>query len=147
MLYKYLPDAEIAWRDVWLGALVTSLLFAVGQQLLGFYLGRQSFGSTYGAAGSLVVLLVWIYYSAQIFFFGAEFTQIFATRYGRGMEPNRFARFIASREEANPYTASPPEQPAAATTNGSGKPRVQSRGSLGTNLAAWLFGKSRRSTH
>jgi membrane protein len=82
MIYKVLPDVSIEWRDVALGAVVTSVLFTAGKFLIGFYLGKSSFGSTYGAAGSLVVLLLWVYYSAQIFFFGAEFTQVFANRYG-----------------------------------------------------------------
>lgn len=94
MIYRVIPDVKVSWRDMWLGAFVTALLFVIGKELLSFYLGRQSFGSTYGAAGSLVVLLVWIYYSAQIFFFGAEFTQVYATRYGRGMTPEDDAQFI-----------------------------------------------------
>jgi membrane protein len=72
----------IAWRDVWVGAAVTAVLFAIGKTLIGFYLGRSSFSSGYGAAGSLVVLLVWMYYSAQIFLLGAEFTKVYAHRCG-----------------------------------------------------------------
>jgi membrane protein len=82
LIYKVLPDAEIAWRDVWVGAAVTSLLFAVGKLAIGLYLGHSGTSSAYGAAGSLVVLLLWVYYSAQILFFGAEFTQLYARRYG-----------------------------------------------------------------
>ncbi len=82
VIYRILPDTNIAWGDVWIGAAVTSLLFTIGKTLIGFYLGHVSAGSAYGAAGSLVVLLIWIYYSAQIFFFGAEFTQVYARRYG-----------------------------------------------------------------
>ncbi len=82
MIYKVLPDVEIAWRDVWIGAAVTSLLFAIGKQLIGLYLGYSSAGSVYGAAGSLAILLLWIYYSAQIFFLGAEFTKVYAQQYG-----------------------------------------------------------------
>jgi membrane protein len=107
MMYRVLPDAKVAWRDMWLGAFITALLFVIGKQLLGVYLGRQSFGSTYGAAGSLVVLLVWIYYSAQIFFFGAEFTQVYATRYGQGMTPEDNARLIGARDAANPHKRAP----------------------------------------
>ena len=81
-IFKFLPDAKIAWNDVWIGAAVTSLLFTIGEFLVGLYLGKTSVGSPYGAAGSLVVLLVWVYYSAQILFFGAEFTHVFAKRYG-----------------------------------------------------------------
>ncbi|HEX3035366.1 MAG TPA: YihY/virulence factor BrkB family protein [Thermodesulfobacteriota bacterium] len=82
VIYRVLPDTNIAWGDVWIGAAVTSLLFTIGKTLIGFYLGHVSAGSAYGAAGSLVVLLIWIYYSAQIFFFGAEFTQVYARKYG-----------------------------------------------------------------
>ncbi len=81
-MYKVLPDVEISWGDVWIGALVTSLLFTIGKFLIGFYIGQTDVGSAYGAAGSLVVLLVWIYYSALILFLGAEFTQVYANRYG-----------------------------------------------------------------
>ncbi len=82
MIYKFLPDIKLPWRDVWLGALFTALLFSIGKWLLGLYLGRSSMASTYGAAGSFVVLLVWIYYSAQIVFFGAEVTQVYSRTYG-----------------------------------------------------------------
>ena len=82
MIFKLLPDADIAWRDVWVGALITAVLFTVGKFFIGLYLGKAAVGSAYGAAGSLVVLLIWIYYSAQILFFGAELTQVYARRYG-----------------------------------------------------------------
>ena len=82
VIYKVLPDLHLEWRDVVLGAALTSLLFAVGKTAIGLYLGRAGIASTYGAAGSLVVLLVWVYYSAQIFFLGAEFTQVYAQRFG-----------------------------------------------------------------
>jgi membrane protein len=81
-IFKVLPDVRIEWRDVWLGAAVTALLFSVGKSLIGMYLGRAGVGSVYGAAGSLVVLLLWIYYSAQIFLIGAEFTEVYSRRYG-----------------------------------------------------------------
>jgi membrane protein len=82
LIYKYLPDIKIAWRDVLVGALFTSILFSVGKELLGFYLGNGSFGSAYGAAGSVITVLAWIYYSVQIMLFGAEFTQVYTRRYG-----------------------------------------------------------------
>ncbi|HWO02449.1 MAG TPA: YihY/virulence factor BrkB family protein, partial [Blastocatellia bacterium] len=82
MIFKLLPDVRIAWNDVWIGAAATSLLFTIGKALIGLYLGRSSIASAYGAAGSLVILLVWIYYSAQILFLGAEFTQVYAKRQG-----------------------------------------------------------------
>jgi membrane protein len=80
MIFKILPDANIDWHDVWLGAAVTAALFAVGKIGLGLYLGRSSFTSAYGAAGSFLVLLAWVYYSSQILFFGAEFTRVYANR-------------------------------------------------------------------
>jgi len=82
LIFKYVPDAEVAWADVWVGALVTALLFTIGKALIGLYIGYSSFSSTYGAAASLVVVLLWVYYSAQILFFGAEFTQVYANTYG-----------------------------------------------------------------
>jgi membrane protein len=91
VIYRYLPDVKIAWRDVWIGAAVTSLLFTLGKSLIGLYLGNSSVASSFGAAGSVIALLVWIYYSAQILFFGAEFTQVYATRYGSRIEPDEDA--------------------------------------------------------
>jgi membrane protein len=82
MIFKLLPDVTIAWRNVWLGAAVTALLFTAGKSLIGLYLGRSAVASAYGAAGSLVVILIWIYYSAQILFFGAEFTKVYTRRAG-----------------------------------------------------------------
>ena len=90
LLYKYVPDAAIGWRDVWPGGLLTAVLFTLGKTAIGFYLGRASVGSAYGAAGSMVVLLVWVYYSALILFFGAEFTHAWATRQG-GVTPQPHA--------------------------------------------------------
>jgi membrane protein len=84
LIYKFMPEVDLMWRDVAAGAALTSLLFSLGKLLIGLYLGKTSLGSTYGAAGSLVVLLVWVYYSAQVFLLGAEFTQVFAHRHGRG---------------------------------------------------------------
>ena len=86
LVYKVLPDVELAWRDVWLGAASTSLLFTVGKWLIGLYLGRAGTTSVYGAAGSLVLVLLWIYYSAQILFLGAEFTEVYSRRYGSRRE-------------------------------------------------------------
>lgn len=82
LIFKYVPDAKIAWADVWIGAVLTALLFTIGKALIGLYIGYSSLSSTYGAAASLVVILLWVYYSAQILFFGAEFTQVYATTYG-----------------------------------------------------------------
>ena len=88
LIYKILPDAEIRWSDVWTGAAVTALLFTIGKFVLGLYLGKSSAGSAYGAAGSLIVVLLWVYYSAQILFFGAEFTQVYANTYGSRVVPS-----------------------------------------------------------
>jgi membrane protein len=82
LIYRYVPRESIPWGDVWIGAAVTALLFTIGKSLIGVYLGKSSFNSAYGAAGSLIVLLLWIYYSAQIFLLGAEFTRVFAYQYG-----------------------------------------------------------------
>jgi membrane protein len=87
LIFKFLPDAEIAWRDVWLGAFVTAVLFSLGKFLIGLYLGNSTVGSSFGAAGSLVLLLLWIYYSAQILLFGAEFTQVYANNFGSKIVP------------------------------------------------------------
>jgi membrane protein len=86
-IYKFLPDVAVAWRDVWVGAAATALLFTIGEFLVAVYIGQGTVGSPYGAAGSLVVLLVWVYYSAQILFFGAEFTKVYAKSYGSGLRP------------------------------------------------------------
>ena len=82
LIYKVLPDVAIAWSDVAIGAIVTSAMFTTGKLLIALYLGKSSVTSTYGAAGSLVVILVWVYYSAQIFFLGAEFTKVYANKFG-----------------------------------------------------------------
>jgi len=100
LMFKYLPDARIAWGDVFIGAVMTALLFTIGKFLIGLYLGKSAFGSTYGAAGSLVVLLAWIYYSAQILFFGAEFTQVYARRFGSKIIPADYAVSVTERERA-----------------------------------------------
>jgi membrane protein len=88
LIYKILPDAVISWRDVWIGATVTAVLFLLGKFLIGLYIGRASVGSAFGAAGSLAVLLVWVYYTAQIMLLGAEFTRLFANRMGNKVRPS-----------------------------------------------------------
>ena len=94
MIYRLLPDAEIAWRDVWFGAAVTSVLFTVGKSLIGLYLGQTATTSVYGAAASFVVLLLWNYYTAQIFLFGAELTKAYAIRCGSGIVPSPYAEAV-----------------------------------------------------
>ncbi|HEX5688735.1 MAG TPA: YihY/virulence factor BrkB family protein [Roseiflexaceae bacterium] len=108
MMYKYLPDVKIAWSDVWIGAAFTALLFTIGRLLIGIYLGRSSTASTYGAAGSLVIVLLWVYYSAQILFMGAEFTQVYAKKYGTQIEPAENAMPIT--EEARAQQGIPHEE-------------------------------------
>jgi membrane protein len=90
MIYKVLPDAEIKWRDVTVGAFFTALLFMLAKFGITFYIGRSDIGSTYGAAGSLVVLLLWIYFSSMILYFGAEFTKAYAIQYGGEIKPNKY---------------------------------------------------------
>ena len=82
MMFKWLPDAEVDWRDVWLGGIATAALFEIGKFLIGFYIGKQGLESTYGASASIVVVLIWVYYTAQIVLLGAEFTAVYAQRYG-----------------------------------------------------------------
>jgi membrane protein len=96
MIFKVLPDVRIAWRDVWIGATFTALLFTLGKFLLGLYLGRNATVSAYGAAGSLVLILLWVYYSAQILFFGAELTQVYANRFGAHLQPKIHARWMSA---------------------------------------------------
>jgi membrane protein len=101
LIFKVLPDVEIGWEDVWIGATVTALLFTGGKFLIGLYLAKSSVGSSFGAAGALILILVWIYYSTSIFLLGAEFTKVYASRFGSGICPSRNAQFIdvATRAE------------------------------------------------
>jgi membrane protein len=94
LIFKVVPDVEIRWRDVWVGALVTAALFNVGKYALGFYLGRSTVASSFGAAGSVVALVVWVYYSSQLVFLGAEFTQVFARRFGVQIRPSKNAMLV-----------------------------------------------------
>jgi membrane protein len=98
-IFKFLPDAVISWRDVWVGAAVTTLFFSLGKFLIGFYLGRSDPGHAFGAASSLVVLLIWIYYASLIVLFGAEFTQTWAKRRGSGIQPEEGAVRVVEREQ------------------------------------------------
>lgn len=104
LIFKLLPDAKIHWRDVWVGALVTAVLFQLGKYGIGLYIAKGSVGSTFGAAGSLAVLLVWVYYSSQIILFGAEFTRAYA---------NRFGSHVVPEDNAVPSPAGLPERLAA----------------------------------
>jgi len=98
MIFKFLPDVKIQWRDVWIGAVMTAILFGLGKWLLGFYLGSGAASSAYGAASSLITLLLWVYYSSQILLFGAEFTQVHAARAGREFKPSEYAVRVETRE-------------------------------------------------
>ena len=102
-IFRYLPDAKIVWKDVWIGSALTAALFVLGKFVLALYLGSGAAGSAYGAASSLITLLLWIYYSAQILLFGAEFTQVYANTYGSLIEPKKYAVKIerTEREKAS----------------------------------------------
>jgi membrane protein len=102
MIFKFLPDAEVQWRDVWIGSIMTALLFGAGKWALGLYLGSGAAASAYGAASSLITLLLWIYYSSQILLFGAEFTQVYANWAGRRVAPSEHAVPIVTREVEQP---------------------------------------------
>jgi membrane protein len=129
-MYKYVPDVRIEWRDVWIGAAVTSLLFTAGKFAIGLYLGRSGVASAYGAAGSFAVLLVWVYYSAQILFLGAEFTKVYAATYGSGIRPQSNAVPVTPEARAEQGLRPVPSAPTAiraitgrpVTTTAAGKP-------------------------
>jgi membrane protein len=108
MIFKILPDVEIIWRDVWIGAGLTSLLFVIGKYLIGIYLGKSGVSSSYGAAGALVIILLWVYYSAMILFFGAEFTQVYARRFGSRIVPSEEA--VPTAESKLQTQASPSQK-------------------------------------
>lgn len=98
IIFKVLPDARIRWRDALVGACFTSLLFLVGKFLIGFYLGASDIGSTFGTAASIIIILVWVYYSSIILYFGAEFTKVYTLNFGGGIEPDRTAVLIIKQE-------------------------------------------------
>jgi membrane protein len=102
LIFKFIPDIEIGWRSVWLGAFITAVLFTVGKQLIGLYLGGSDIGNTFGAAGSLALIMIWVYYSSQILFLGAEFTQVFAKRYGKQPRPDEHA--VEGKRKRQPST-------------------------------------------
>ncbi|HEY2800148.1 MAG TPA: YihY/virulence factor BrkB family protein [Chthoniobacterales bacterium] len=95
LIFKVLPDVEIGWEDVWIGATVTGLLFTIGKFLISLYLGTSSIASSFGAAGALILILVWVYYSTTIFLLGAEFTKVYASRFGSGICPSQNAQFVS----------------------------------------------------
>jgi membrane protein len=118
MIFKVLPDVKIAWRDVAIGAVATALLFTLGKFLIGLYLAKSGVASTYGAAGSLVIVLLWIYYSSQILFLGAELTQVYASRYGSNIRPSSHAVPVVRRTEVATRREWPPAKGAKGKEKG-----------------------------
>ncbi len=98
-IYKFLPDAKISWRDVWIGAIMTSVLFVIAKFGLGLYFGKSDPGSTYGAAGSIILIMLWVSYAGLILLFGAEFTQVFANQYGKKVQPTDTAVSTAGEND------------------------------------------------
>jgi membrane protein len=138
MVFKFLPNTRAHWRDIWIGSFATAILFTIGKLLLGIYLGSGSISSAYGVAGSIVITLVWVYYSAQIFLYGAEFTQIYASEHGRSIQPSKEAMWKAEgegaaedREEAHTggkpkkTDFEPKQTPVTAKTAGTGNDREE----------------------
>src|ERR1044071_3960147 len=120
LIFRFLPDIHPTWRDVWFGAIFTAVLFVVGKFALGLYLGKSAVGSSYGAAGSLVVLLLWVYYAAQILFFGAEFTQVYARTHGSMAEAKEQAAAAPARPAPTPVVMIPPAPAGGAGRLGAG---------------------------
>src|ERR1051325_8072557 len=108
MIFKFLPDVRVPLRKVWVGAIGTALLFSAGKELLALYLGRASTASAYGAAGSVIIVLMWGYYASVILFFGAEFTQVYAKQTGTPIVPGEFAEPVTQQERAEQGMASEP---------------------------------------
>lgn len=138
LIYKYLPDIKIAWSDVWIGATATALLFSIGRYLIGLYLGYSSTISAYGAAGSLALLLLWIYYSAQIFFLGAEFTQVYSRTHGsRQHERAQVDDKQEAQDNDNTASAEHPERPRPRRSVA--RPAVELVAAVGAITALSLF--------
>lgn len=117
LIFKVVPDAKVKWRDVWLGAAVTAVLFTIGKLLLGLYLGKAAVGSSYGAAGSIIALVVWVYYAAQLLLIGAEFTQVQARRRGRNIQPSDNAVSTEQAHAAEKAAEGKAPPPRRVTTN------------------------------
>lgn len=165
MIFKVLPDVKVAWSDVWIGAAATALLFTIGKFLIGLYLGKSAIGSTYGAAGSLIIILIWVYYSAQLLFLGAEFTQVYAKRYGSRIEPAENAvplteearaqqgiprqeqvEELKERQVGGPAVSKAPAGSYAATARREGEPKQEGRaGALAGFILGMIVGGRRRS--
>ncbi len=106
IIFKVLPDATIKWKDAFIGAIFTAILFILGKFIIGYYLGNSNIGITYGAAASVIIILLWVYYSSIILFFGAEFTHLYAKQYGGGIVPDKTAVFIVKQEVKEIITSS-----------------------------------------
>jgi len=160
-IYRFLPSERLPWSDLWIGSLGTSVAFVLGKFLLGFYLGRASVGSAYGAAGSLVVLLVWIYYAAQIFFFGAEFTRSYAQKHGSllsrvanrsNVKPIAEAAVLVSAPKPfSPRVALPPESkvPGGTSHRNVAKPGTKTEVLTLIVVASWIginWGRERQNS-
>ncbi|MEP6926361.1 MAG: YihY/virulence factor BrkB family protein [Ginsengibacter sp.] len=102
LMFKILPDAKIRWKDVLFGGFITAVFFTLGKLAIGFYLGKSNLTTLYGAAGSIVIIMVWVYYSSIILYLGAEFTKVHANLYGRKIEPNEYAEWIMTEEKRVP---------------------------------------------
>ncbi|KAF1049866.1 YihY/virulence factor BrkB family protein [Xylophilus sp.] len=138
VIYKLMPSVEIAWRDVWIGAAVTALLFEFGKFLIGLYMGKAGVGSSYAAAGALAVILIWVYYAAQVFLLGAEFTKIFAAEHGSFRQQAAAAARQANAPPAAagaPKAAAPPARAAAPEEDGLPEP-----GPVATFVATAVLG-------
>jgi membrane protein len=108
-IYKFLPDAKIKWRDVWIGALVTSVLFTIAKFLLGLYFGNSDPASAYGAAGTIILIMLWVSYAGMILLFGAEFTQVYATKHGRKIIPTDVAESTGGKDDNGAIVNKKPE--------------------------------------
>jgi membrane protein len=117
IIFKVLPDATVRWKDAFVGAAFTSVLFLVGKFLIGFYLGNSNIGATYGAAASVIILLVWVYYTSIILYFGAEFTKVYTLNFGGGIVPDKTAVFIIKQEVKELHTPVKKEESARQNEN------------------------------
>jgi membrane protein len=138
MIFKFLPDVKIGWNDVWIGAAGTAVLFVIGKFLIGLYLGNASISSSYGAAGPVIVMIIWIYYSAQILFLGAEFTQVYANYYGSRVIPKEHAEPVSEQDRTQEGLTTSEEETTLTQPNAQPAPDpIAPRPSL---LAAMLIG-------